>query len=107
MFADYYVYVGKNVPHLPYITVTTPGWPPRWSRCPGIGRYAIVLRNHGLIAVGASVKSLFSYSGGRGAGVHSARRLADGPARSPKRSCGNLTPAADLSPQSLKRMKTG
>jgi len=24
MFADYYVYLGKNVPHLPYVTVTTP-----------------------------------------------------------------------------------
>jgi L-fuculose-phosphate aldolase len=60
MFADYHVYVGKNVPHLPYITVTTPELASRVedvvkaSDC-----FAIVLRNHGLITVGSSIKEAY------------------------------------------------
>jgi len=60
MFADYYVYLGKNVPHLPYITVTTPELaraveePFKAADCQGM-----VLRNHGTITVGASVKEAY------------------------------------------------
>jgi L-fuculose-phosphate aldolase len=60
MFADYYVYVGKNVPHLPYITVTTP----ELAACveevaQAHDCQAIVLRNHGLITVGSSIKEAY------------------------------------------------
>ena len=57
MFADYYVYLGNHVPHLPYITVTTPelaeavGREFEDERCVGA-----VLRNHGAITVGASIR---------------------------------------------------
>ena len=57
MFADYYVYLGGHVPHLPYITVTTPelaaavGVEFEDQRCVGT-----VLRNHGAITVGASIR---------------------------------------------------
>ena len=57
MFADYYVYLGKNVPHLDYVTVTTPELAREVEAafqqpdCRGM-----VLRNHGAITVGASVK---------------------------------------------------
>jgi L-fuculose-phosphate aldolase len=60
MFADYYVYLGRNVPHLPYVTVTTPELAARvesvaqTSNC-----YGIVLRNHGLITVGTSIKEAY------------------------------------------------
>jgi len=57
MFADYHVYLGSNVPHLPYITVTTP------QLADAVGRefaapdcFGMVLRNHGAITVGASIK---------------------------------------------------
>jgi L-fuculose-phosphate aldolase len=57
MYADYYVYLGGNVPHVPYTTVTTPelaavvqaGF--EAPDCQGM-----VLRNHGTICVGESVK---------------------------------------------------
>ena len=57
MFADYYVYLGANVPHLPYITVTTPELAEAVRRefedatCVGV-----VLRNHGAITAGASIR---------------------------------------------------
>jgi L-fuculose-phosphate aldolase len=57
MFADYYVYLGRNVPHVPYVTVTTPlladvvGSAFAAPDCHGM-----VLRNHGAITVGESVK---------------------------------------------------
>lgn len=60
MFADYYVYLGRNVPHLPYITVTTPELAEavenvaQAADCQGI-----VLRNHGLITLGASIKEAY------------------------------------------------
>lgn len=60
MFADYYVYVGKNVPHLPYVTVTTPELAARVEetvQAPDC--HAIVLRSHGLITVGASIKEAY------------------------------------------------
>jgi L-fuculose-phosphate aldolase len=60
MFADYYVYLGTNVPHLPYITVTTPELAAaverviRASDCHGM-----VLRNHGAITVGTSIREAY------------------------------------------------
>jgi L-fuculose-phosphate aldolase len=57
MYADYHVYLGSHVPHLPYITVTTPELADavekeyRDSRCVGV-----VLRNHGAITVGESIR---------------------------------------------------
>ena len=57
IFPDYYVYLGKNVPHLDYTTVTT-------AKLAAAVRDAfaspdcrgMVLRNHGTITVGESVK---------------------------------------------------
>lgn len=57
MFADYYVYLGANVPHLPYITVTT------FELAEAVSAefedptcFGLVLRNHGAITVGASTR---------------------------------------------------
>jgi len=57
MFADYYVYLRSNVPHVPYVTVTTEELArvvERSFRAPDC--YGMILRNHGAITVGASVK---------------------------------------------------
>ncbi|HJO04986.1 MAG TPA: class II aldolase/adducin family protein [Acidobacteriota bacterium] len=57
IYADYYVYLGGNVPHVPYVTVTTPELARVVEdelRAPDC--YGMVLRNHGTITVGASVK---------------------------------------------------
>ena len=60
MFADYYVYLGGNVPHLPYITVTTPELA---REVEGVVEaadcYGIILRNHGAITVGTSIKEAY------------------------------------------------
>ena len=57
MFADYYVYLGHDVPHLDYVTVTTPelarAVEAHFERESVKG---MVLRNHGAITVGASIK---------------------------------------------------
>lgn len=60
MYADYYVYLGGKVPHLPYITVTTPQLAKAVEaeyRDPKV--VGVVLRNHGLITVGRSIKEGF------------------------------------------------
>ena len=57
MYADYHVYLGWDVPHIDYVTVTTPQLadavdePFRADDC-----YGMVLRNHGAITVGSSIK---------------------------------------------------
>jgi L-fuculose-phosphate aldolase len=57
IFADYYVYLGKNVPHLPYVTVTTPELARLVEEAfSSPDCYGMVLRNHGTITVGSSVK---------------------------------------------------
>ncbi len=56
IYPDYHVYLGANVPHLDYVTVTTPELaaavegPFRASDC-----FGMILRNHGAITVGTSV----------------------------------------------------
>ncbi len=60
MFADYYVYLGGNVPHLPYVTVTTQELAEMVRAVVGSPNcYGIVLRNHGAITVGATVKEAY------------------------------------------------
>ena len=60
MFADYYVYLGRNVPHLPYITVTTPELARQVELAIGAPDcYGIVLRNHGAITVGTTIKEAY------------------------------------------------
>jgi len=60
MYADYYVYLGHNVPHLPYVTVTTPELaaevevPFQANDC-----FGVILRNHGAITVGASIREAY------------------------------------------------
>ena len=57
MFADYYVYLRGDVPHVPYVTVTTEELArvvERELRPPD--RFGMVLRNHGAITVGETVK---------------------------------------------------
>lgn len=57
MFADYYVYLGRNVPHLPYVTVTTPDLADAVEEVSKADDcYGIVLRNHGIITVGRSIR---------------------------------------------------
>lgn len=58
MFADAIIYLGKQVPHLDYITVTTPELAAavdqqiRAADC-------LILRNHGAITVGENLKQAF------------------------------------------------
>lgn len=57
MYADYYVYLGANVPHVDYVTVTTPELARvveeafRPDDC-----FGMILRNHGAITVGESIR---------------------------------------------------
>lgn len=60
MFADYYVYLGGNVPHLPYVTVTTPELAREVEEVvEAVDCYGIILRNHGAITVGTSIKEAY------------------------------------------------
>ncbi len=60
MYADYYVYLGARVPHLPYITVTTPELAAAVEEAVGDTRcVGIVLRSHGAITVGTSIKEAY------------------------------------------------
>lgn len=60
MFADYYVYLGRNVPHLEYVTVTTPELADRVEEVAAASDcYGIVLRNHGAITVGTSIREAY------------------------------------------------
>ncbi|MEP7366306.1 MAG: class II aldolase/adducin family protein [Acidobacteriota bacterium] len=58
MFADALIYMGSSVPHLDYITVTTPelavavGEAIKEANC-------LVLRNHGAVTVGENLKQAF------------------------------------------------
>ncbi|MFA6112040.1 MAG: class II aldolase/adducin family protein [Candidatus Latescibacterota bacterium] len=60
MYPDYYVYLGRNVPHLRYITPTTPELAAaveEVAQAPDC--HGIVLRNHGTITLGVSVKEAY------------------------------------------------
>ena len=58
MFADSIIYLGRQVPHLDYITVTTPELAAAVERAiPDCD--CIILRNHGVITVGENVKQAF------------------------------------------------
>lgn len=60
MFADYYVYLGKNVPHIDYVTVTTPELAAEVGKVSSAKDcHGIVLRNHGAITLGTSVKEAY------------------------------------------------
>lgn len=60
LFADYYVYLGGNVPHLPYVTVTTPELAAEVEReVAASDCHGMVLRNHGAITVGTSIKEAY------------------------------------------------
>ena len=60
MYPDYYVFLGRNVPHLPYVTATTPEMAraveeaARAADC-----YGIILRNHGVVTLGTSLKEAY------------------------------------------------
>lgn len=57
MYADYYVYLGRNVPHVPYVTVTTPELARVVERAfQPADCHGMILRNHGAITVGSSIK---------------------------------------------------
>jgi L-fuculose-phosphate aldolase len=58
MFADSIIYLGRNVPHLDYITVTTPELAAAVEQViPECD--CMVLRNHGAITVGENLKQAF------------------------------------------------
>jgi L-fuculose-phosphate aldolase len=58
MFADCIIYLGRRVPHLDYITVTTPELADAVEAAiPDV--HCIILRNHGAITVGANLKQAF------------------------------------------------
>ena len=60
MYADYYVYLGANVPHLPYITVTTPELARAVeAEFRAVDCVGMILRNHGVITVGTSIREAY------------------------------------------------
>jgi len=57
MYADYYVYLRGNVPHVSYVTVTTEKLARVVEREFAVPNcYGMILRNHGAITVGETVK---------------------------------------------------
>ena len=58
MFADAIIYLGRHIPHLDYITVTTPELA---AAVEGVlpGANCIILRNHGAITLGENLKQAF------------------------------------------------
>ena len=60
MYPDYHVFLGKNVPHLPYVTATTPEMAMEVEKVASVPDcYGVVLRNHGVITVGTSIKEAY------------------------------------------------
>jgi L-fuculose-phosphate aldolase len=59
MFADAVIYLGKDIPHIPYITVTTPELARAVEQALKADTCSMVLRNHGVIAVGSNLKQAF------------------------------------------------
>lgn len=58
MFADSIIYLGRHVPHIDYITVTTPELAAAVENLiPGCA--CVILRNHGAITVGENLKQAF------------------------------------------------
>jgi L-fuculose-phosphate aldolase len=58
MFADCIIYLGTNVPHLDYVTVTTPELA-KAVEANLAGAECIILRNHGAITLGENLKQAF------------------------------------------------
>ena len=60
MYPDYFVYLGNNVPHLPYIIPTTSELADAVENVAATQDcYGIILRNHGVITVGTTVKEAY------------------------------------------------
>ncbi|MFH1570433.1 MAG: class II aldolase/adducin family protein [Gemmatimonadota bacterium] len=60
MYPDYYVFLGRNVPHLPYITATTPEMAKAVEdAAKAADCYGIILRNHGVVTVGTTLKQAY------------------------------------------------
>jgi L-fuculose-phosphate aldolase len=58
MFADFIIYLGHEIPHVDYVTVTTPELAAAVDEV--IGRAnCVILRNHGAITVGENLKQAF------------------------------------------------
>lgn len=60
MYPDYYVFLGRNVPHLPYITATTPEMAAAVEevvKAPDC--FGVILRNHGVVTVGTNLKEAY------------------------------------------------
>ncbi|MEW5979583.1 MAG: class II aldolase/adducin family protein [Acidobacteriota bacterium] len=58
MFADLIIYLGQRIPHLDYITVTTPALAAA-VEAEISGSNCIILRNHGAITVGENLKQAY------------------------------------------------
>jgi L-fuculose-phosphate aldolase len=58
MFADAVIYLGQNIPHIDYITVTTPELAAAVEQRLD-GANCIILRNHGAITLGENLKQAF------------------------------------------------
>ena len=58
MFADCIIYLGRRIPHLDYITVTTPELAVAVEKII-TGCDCLILRNHGAITVGENLKQAF------------------------------------------------
>lgn len=58
MFADAVIYLGQNIPHIDYVTVTTPALAAVVEDVIGNAN-CIILRNHGAITVGENLKQAF------------------------------------------------
>lgn len=58
MYPDFYVFLGEHIPHLDYVTVTTPKLAKAVEDVIGEAN-AVLLRNHGVLTVGANLKQAY------------------------------------------------
>ena len=58
IYPDFYVFLGDPIPHLDYITVTTPELAKAVEEVIGVAN-AVLLRNHGALTVGATLKQAY------------------------------------------------
>jgi len=58
MYPDFYVFLGDRVPHLDYVTVTTPKLAKAVENVIGDAN-AVLLRNHGALTIGATLKQAY------------------------------------------------
>ncbi len=58
MYPDFYIYLGSNIPHIDYVTVTTPRLAKAVEKVIGSAN-VVLMRNHGALTVGSNLPQAY------------------------------------------------